>query len=156
MRIFFLVLLTFSLKALASNECGNHPSHPSITESNNLETNIKTLGEVKATDLAWKEGNKIPEDISLYIKNHDQIPISQFAHFDLNQDGIDEIIIKSSALSGSGGQGFMFLEKQNGSWNEIVNFTGGFILSRLDVPKSYNQKYYTMTQHLLILTNRKQ
>lgn len=146
MRIPLLVLLIISFPAFSLNECGDKSIRSSAIEYENLETNLKNMEEVKATDLNWRSSSEISKEVFEYTKKHNQISINQFARFDLNKDGVDEIIIRSSTLSGSGGQGFMFLERQNGKWTELISFTGGFILSQLDVPKTFNQKYYTITQ----------
>jgi len=146
MRFLFIFFLIISLPAFALSECKERLPRLSSTEFQNLETNLITMGEVKAKDLDWQNGDKIPKEISTYLTKHNPISINQFTFFDLNNDGRDEVIIRSVSLGGSGGEGFMFLEKKNGAWAELINFTGGFILSKLDVPKSYNQKYYTITQ----------
>ena len=109
MRILLFVLLIVSFPAFSLNECGNRSRPGNYHELENLDIGLKNMGEVKATDLDWKDGSKLPKEASKYIEKHAQISINQFALFDLNKDGIDEIIIMSSSLGGSGGAGFMFL-----------------------------------------------
>ena len=146
MKFLSLAFLIISFSAFSQNECGDKRIRASESEYHNLETNLAMMREVKATDLKWREGSEAPKEVFEYTKKHDKISINYFARFDLNKDGVDEIIIRSSTFSGSGGQGFMFLERQNGKWTELISFTGGFVLSQLDVPKTFNQKYYTITQ----------
>jgi hypothetical protein len=51
----------------------------------------------------------------------------------------------AGGVGGSGGRGFVFLEKQHGKWKVITRFTGGFILNNRWTPSTYNPKYLTMT-----------
>ena len=102
--------------------------------------------EVKLSDLVWQDHTEIPKDAIKAIKKF--FPYAEstsYAFFDLNSDGIDEIIFKNSDHSGSGGQGFSILEKQNGRWKEILQASGGFIINNLTTPKGYNRRYNTLT-----------
>ncbi len=102
--------------------------------------------EVKLSDLVWQDHTEIPKDAIKAIKKF--FPYAEstsYSLFDLNNDGIDEIIFKNSNLSGSGGQGISILEKQNGHWKEILQTSGGFIINNLTIPKSYNHRYNTLT-----------
>jgi len=102
--------------------------------------------EVKLSDLVWQDHTEIPKDAIKAIKKF--FPYAEstsYAFFDLNSDGSDEIIFKNSDHSGSGGQGFSILEKQNGRWKEILQASGGFIINNLTTPKGYNRRYNTLT-----------
>ena len=103
--------------------------------------------EVKLTDLVWESFSHVPKDAIQIIKKVNPYPEStEYSFFDLNRDGIDEIIFKNSDYSGSGGQGFSILEKQKSGWKEILGVSGGFIINNLSLPKGYSSKYPTLTQ----------
>ena len=102
--------------------------------------------EINPTDLIWTNGKDIPSDAMKYISKTEELGTAYFSQFDLNNDGQNEILIRSLGLSGSGGATFIFLEKQKGKWREIAAFTGGFILNGAWVPDKYNKKYLTITQ----------
>jgi hypothetical protein len=143
--IFLYFLLVYFYPA-AANECSSKlNTADNQHELENLNTSLKNTGEIKASDLEWNSHTKIPKEISRYMKKR-YLGINQFSLIDLNKDGKDEIIIRSTSLGGSGGEGFVFFEKQNNDWKEIINFTGGFILSHLDIPQAFNSRYYTITQ----------
>lgn len=103
--------------------------------------------EIKLTDLVWEGFNKVPKDAIQAIKKvYPYAESTEYSFFDLNRDGIDEIIFKNSDYSGSGGQGFSVLEKQKGIWREILGVSGGFIINNLSLPDGYSYKYPTLTQ----------
>ncbi len=102
--------------------------------------------EINATELLWTDGKDIPHDAWKTIKKIEELGTAYYSLYDLNNDGQNEILIRSIGLSGSGGATFIFLEKQKGKWKEIANFTGGFILNQAWVPEKYNKKYLTITQ----------
>jgi hypothetical protein len=102
--------------------------------------------EVKLSDLVWQDHTEMPKDAIKAIKKF--FPYAEstsYSFFDLNNDGVDEIIFKNSDHSGSGGQGFSILEKQNGHWKEILQTSGGFIINNLNTPNGYNHRYNTLT-----------
>ena len=103
--------------------------------------------EVKVTDLFWQDYSQVPKDAIKAIKKLYPYPESTtYSFFDLNSDGIDEIIFKNSDYSGSGGQGFSILEKQKNKWVEIIGVSGGFIINNGHVHDGYSNKYYRLTQ----------
>lgn len=70
-----------------------------------------------------------------------------YALYDLNANGVDEIIVQSGF--GSSGKQYLFLEKQRGKWKAIDGFAGGFILTSLDlmvgVKENYSSEYWHIT-----------
>ena len=136
-KLISVMCLFLSLNSYA--DCGpkNPKAQPKIESSSD---------EVKASDLIWSDGKNIPKDAWKVINKIEELGTSHYALFDLNNDGNNEILIRSSGFSGSGGAGFIFLEKQKGSWTEIASFTGGFIISEAWVPEKFNKKYLTITQ----------
>ena len=137
LNVISALAILYSAQSFA--ECGpmNPKVQPKIQSSSD---------EVKASDLIWSDGKNIPKDALKVINKIEELGTAHYAMFDLNNDGNNEILIRSSGFSGSGGAGFIFLEKQKGSWTEIASFTGGFIISEAWVPEKYNQKYLTITQ----------
>ena len=137
LNVISALAIIYSAQSFA--ECGpmNPKVQPKIQSSSD---------EVKASDLIWSDGKNIPKDALKVINKIEELGTAHYAMFDLNNDGNNEILIRSSGFSGSGGAGFIFLEKQKGSWTEIASFTGGFIISEAWVPEKYNQKYLTITQ----------
>jgi hypothetical protein len=102
--------------------------------------------EIKLSDLVWQNYSQVPKDaIETLKKIHPDPKSTAYSFFDLNGDGIDEIILKNPNYTGSGGQGFSILEKQNGHWREILQANGGFIINNLTTPKGYNPRYNTLT-----------
>jgi len=103
---------------------------------------INREDEIKATDLVWHNDFKIPLDAKKLIRKHINSYISDYlinySLFDLNNDGNDEIFVNSDSLGGSGGRGFLILEKQKGKWKKIAEFTGSFIIINRWVPEGYD------------------
>lgn len=127
--------------------------------------------EIKAGDLDWHfysfngeadiSGNgvngiasdtKIPtnfpiEAAKLAVKYFENLKTGCYALYDLNANGSDEIIVQSGR--GSSGAQYLFLEKQRGKWKVIDGFTGGFILTSLDLmvgaKENYSSEYWHIT-----------
>ena len=100
--------------------------------------------EIKATDLQWSASDfqKLPDAAKKLIRKEVPSGVSDYlihiAFFDLNNDGIDEIFVNSESLGGSGGRGFLILEKQKGKWKQIALFTGSFIMINRWLPEGYD------------------
>ena len=101
-------------------------------------------GEIKAIDMIWNADGAPFEDARPAIQKIEDLGFAYFSSFDLNNDGQDEIFIRSSGRSGSGGAAFIILEKQNGKWIEIASFLGGFVLNNGSYPR-YDNRYYSIT-----------
>ena len=136
MKKVFLIIVSFFVTANSYADCRKLPY---ISERPKI---VKREDEIKSTDLVW-QSSPIPPDILKLIKT--DIQVADFSLFDLDKDGIDELLVSSNSLGGSGGRGFVFLEKQAGKWKIIAKFTGGFILNNRWTPTTYNPKYLTMT-----------
>lgn len=137
LNVISALAIIYSAQSFA--ECG--PKNPKIQPKIQISSD-----EVKASDLIWSDGKSIPKDAWKVIKKIEELGTAHYALFDLNNDGNNEILIRSSGYSGSGGAGFIFLEKQKSTWREIASFTGGFIISGAWVPDKYQSKYLTITQ----------
>ena len=141
MKIIVYILFLIFISSNAFSECRD-----------NLKVSIKPQikkpeDEIKTSDLLWQDFSKVPKDAIKAIKKfYPYFESTSYSFFDLNNDGVDEIIFKNSDYSGSGGQGFSILEKQNGHWKEILQASGGFIINNLTTPKGYNRRYNTLTQ----------
>ncbi|CAN4276817.1 hypothetical protein MCEMSEM29_01937 [Methylophilaceae bacterium] len=127
--------------------------------------------EIEAGDLDWHfynfngeediSGNgvegiakdaKIPSNFPLEaakvtVSYFDYLKTGCYALYDLNANGVDEIIVQSGY--GSSGSQYLFLEKQRGKWKVINGFAGGFILTsldlRIDTKEQYSNKYWYIT-----------
>lgn len=102
--------------------------------------------EIKATDLVWREDfTKLPAGAKKLIRKEIPSGVEDYeihiAFFDLNNDGVDEIFVNSLSLGGSGGRGFIILEKQKGKWKQIALFTGSFIMITRWLPEGYEGYY---------------
>ena len=102
--------------------------------------------EIKATDLVWSEDyTKLPVAAKKLIRKVIPSGIEDYdinvSFFDLNNDGTDEIFVNNRSMGGSGGQGFLILEKQKGKWKQIALFTGSFIMINRWAPKGYESHY---------------
>ena len=137
LHVISALAIIYSAQSFA--ECG--PKNPKIQPKIQSSSD-----EVKASDLIWSDGKNIPKDAWKVINKIEELGTAHYALFDLNNDGNNEILIRSAGFSGSGGAGFIFLEKQKGTWTEIASFTGGFIISWAWAPEKYNKKYLTITQ----------
>ncbi len=120
-----------------NNPCFNIPSGPERPVFVNRED------EIKATDLVWREDfTKLPVAAKKLIRKEVSSGVSDYlinvAFFDLNNDGVDEIFVNTESLGGSGGRGFLILEKQKGKWKQIALFTGSFIMINRWVPEGYD------------------
>jgi hypothetical protein len=141
-KIITLVMLSYCLIPNAYSKC-RADNIPKATIRPQIQG---PEDEVKLSDLVWQDHTEIPKDAIKAIKKF--FPYAEstsYSFFDLNNDGIDEIIFKNSDHSGSGGRGFSILEKQNGHWKEILQASGGFIINNLTTPKGYNHRYNTLT-----------
>lgn len=87
------------------------------------------------------------EAAELSVKYFENLKTGCYALYDLNADGNDEIIVQSGW--GSGGLQYLFLEKQKRKWKVIEGFTGGFVLTLLDLidnsKKRYSSDYWYVT-----------
>jgi len=138
-----LILLSF---AIISSKY-TYANCRDISHSSQQPKIVNREDEIKSTELIWRNSSEMPLDAVKTIKTKfNKIDAANFSLIDLNGDSIDELIVNSESMSGSGGRVFMFLEKQNGKWKEIALFTGGFILNNRWTPKTYNRKYLTITQ----------
>ncbi|CAM8393486.1 hypothetical protein MCEMHM7_01071 [Candidatus Methylopumilus planktonicus] len=132
-------LLAILLFVATANSYGDCRKIPYVSERPKI---VNREDEIKSTDLVW-QSSSIPPEILKLIKT--DIKVADFSSFDLDGNGIDELLISNNNLGGSGGRGFVFLEKQSGKWKVIAKFTGGFILNNRWTPTTYNPKYLTMT-----------
>lgn len=124
-------------KVTKRNDCFHIPSGAERPVFVNRED------EIKATDLVWtEEFNKLPVAAKKLIRKEVSSGVSDYlinvAFFDLNNDGVDEIFVNTESLGGSGGRGFLILEKQKGKWKQIALFTGSFIMISRWVPEGYD------------------
>jgi hypothetical protein len=100
--------------------------------------------EIKATDLVWSSSDfqNLPVAAKKLIRKEVSSGVSDYlihiAFFDLNNDGVDEIFVNSESLGGTGGRGFLILEKQKGKWKQIAFFTGSFIMINRWLPEGYD------------------
>lgn len=95
--------------------------------------------EAKAELLDWAD---VPGD------NPNQPPVlllHSFVRIDLNGDGEDELIVRSSEPF-SGGPMFRILQKKKTKWRSIGEFQGGFMLTSKDDKKSFN-RFETWSRH---------
>lgn len=102
--------------------------------------------EIKVSDLVWENFSRVPKDaIKAIKKTNPYFESNEYAFFDLNRDGVDEIIFKNSDYTGTGGQGFSIMEKKKNGWKEILGVSGGFIINNLSIPKGFSSRYNTLT-----------
>jgi hypothetical protein len=82
----------------------------------------------------------------LAVSHFNNLKTGCYALYDLNADGMDEIIVQSG--HGSSGAQYAFLEKQHGKWKIIESFAGGFVLTSLNLwsgSKKYSNDYWYVT-----------
>ena len=123
-----LIILTITCSCLVSN-CYAKCRAVDIPKATVRPQINGPQDEIKLADLVWEGFNKVPKDAIQAIKKVYPYPEpTEYSFFDLNRDGIDEIIFKNPTYSGSGGQGFSILEKQKGIWKEILGVSGDLLL----------------------------
>ncbi len=87
------------------------------------------------------------EAAELSVNYFNNLKTGCYALYDLNANGTDEIIIQSGY--GSSGLQYLFLEKQGNKWHVIEGFTGGVVLTSLDLmnytKKQYSSRYWYIT-----------
>lgn len=145
-------------------------------KSNKVYKSIKPLRgdgryEIKGGELDWKAFNfngevditgrgykgiasdaKILDDFpreaaELSVKYFNNLKTGCYALYDLNANGTEEIIIQSGY--GSSGLQYLFLEKQGNKWHLIEGFTGGFVLSSLDLMINTKKQFSSNYWHVI-------
>ncbi len=85
--------------------------------------------EISALDEEMKPVlvSNLPPEISRGIQTENQEGTTDALYFDLNGDGVKELIV-NDGMGGSGGPGYQIWQRSHGKWAVIADFQGGITL----------------------------